>query len=62
MTGSRPLWGQLVLACALTLACASPQVVQRAPSALVLLDLAGQLQHPSLARGHPLLLHFGATW
>ena len=43
------------------LACASPQLADT-PRELALHDLNGHAEHPSLARGHPLLLHFGATW
>ena len=41
------------------MACVAPQ---RLAGDLALRDLTGHAQHPSLARGHPLLLHFGATW
>jgi hypothetical protein len=44
-----------------TIACAAPQLAE-APHELALHDLSGHVEHPSLVRGHPLLLHFGATW
>ena len=46
---------------AASIACASPQLAD-APHELALHDLLGHALHPSLARGHPLLVHFGATW
>lgn len=49
----------------LLLACHSPRVIAPSPSVaplLELVDIDGQPRSLARERGHPLLLHFGASW